>query len=193
MKFVRSTAPGITATRIAESTSDRNVWAPGASPSERLKGGLPKFIQKMPLLYKTLTENVSSMTWRTAAAIAGRLLDRARDAPGVPAAILRGLRKELESLGPSAQSVAERRDVGRGIAFKICQEVDKVPGLREIWSETLMKDLSLLALLRTLPEVDKEVLQLRTMERVNFVKRLGEKSDLERTLITDLMKANMAP
>ncbi len=193
MKFMRTTAPGITAARISESVSERNVWTPGGPSGERIKAGLPKFVQKMPLLLKTLTENVSSMTWRTASAIAGRLLDRARDAPGVPAAILRGLRKELESLGPSKQSVAERRDVARGIAFKICQEVDKVPGLREIWSESLMKDLSLLALLRTLPEVDREVLQLRTLERVNFVKRLGEKSDLERTLITDLMKANMAP
>lgn len=193
MKFLRPAAPGITAKRITESVSERNVWTPGAPPSERLKLGLPKFIQKMPLLTKTLTENVSSMTWRTASAIAGRLMDRARDAPGVPVAILRGLRKELESLGPSRQSVAERRDVARGIAFKICQEVDKIPGLREIWAAELPRDLPLMALLRTLPEVDKEVLQLRTTERVNFVKRLGEKSDLERTLISDLMKANMAP
>ena len=192
-KFVYRTAPAITAKRISESESVRNVWTPGPASAERLKLGLPKFIQKMPLLTKTLTENVSSMTWRTASAIAGRLLDRARDAPGIPTAILRGLRQELESLGPSPQKPADRRDVARGIAFKICHEVDKVPALREIWAGDLMKDLPLLALLRTLPDVDKEVLQLRTQERVNFVKRLGEKSDLERTLIADLMKANMAP
>lgn len=189
--FKTQVPPAITAHRIPPSRSERNVWTPAGNPAERLTA-LPKYVQKIPLLNRILTENVSSLTWRTASAIAGRLLDRARDAPGIPAEILRGLRRELETLGPG-QKAADLRDAARGIAFKILKEVDKVPGLREIWSAELPKDLPLLALVRTLPEVDKEVLLLRTTERTNFVKRLGEMSDQERQLMKDLLDRNMAP
>lgn len=190
--FRTQVRPGITARRTPEDRSVRNAWAPSENPAERIRAGVPAFAKKFTLLHTMLTENITSLSWRTAAAIAGRLLDRAKDRAGIPSAILRQLRQDLETMDPRTNK-STLRDVARGVAFKILQEVDRVPALREVWAAELPKDVALLALLRTRKDVESEVLQLRTSERVAFTTRLGEKSDQERDLIKQLLNVNLAP
>jgi hypothetical protein len=71
--------------------------------------------------------------------------------------------------------------------------VAKVPALREKWAEVLPKDLALKSFLRSAESLEGEVRSLVTAERESFKTRLGEKSDMERELVKQLLDIGLAP
>jgi hypothetical protein len=185
--FDKVTDPGPLAHLAKRTTPPTGVW--GELPKDtasRLKD-LPAFVRNLPGgLARVLGDR--SIPWRTAAAIAGRLLDHALGVPGV-----RELRKELDALDPTKNSPANLRDAARGIAYAVCNAAAGVPAVREKWAQKLPKDLALKALLRAPGDVELEVRALTTKERTNFVNRLKEKSDTEREQVKQLLDIGLAP
>jgi len=185
--FNTTAKPGVLAKRVSSTPSDRTQWGPLPSDTaSRLKKDVPAFLKNLPLATVLADRSVS---WNRAASIASRLLDLSR---GIPADLLRKLRSELESLDPT-QNPSQLRDAARGIAYALMDAVAKVPALREKWAEVLPKDLALKSFLRSAESLEGEVRSLVTAERESFKTRLGEKSDMERELVKQLLDIGLAP
>ena len=192
--FNKNVQPGVLAGLVRGTGSERVSWGPlPADTAARLKKELPAFakaLRNTPLV-STLSDR--SISWNQAASIAGRLLDLSRTRTiGLPSQLLRQLRNELESLDPS-QNSSQLRDAARGIAYAILDAVGKIPALREQWSEILPKDLALKSFIRSSAALEGEVRSLVTAERESFKTRLGEKSDMERELVKQLLDIGLAP
>ena len=184
LEYTKDVLPGPTAHRITPLDSKRDAWTDLPSQTAtRLSRGVPAFL-KTSALAKTL--NDKTISWNQAVSIAGRLLDLAK---GVN---VRELRTELRSLNPTANP-SQLRDAARGIAFEVTQRVAGIPAVRERWAEVLPKGLALRAMLKTKEELEGEVRTLITAERETFKTRLGEKSDMERDLIKQLLDIGLAP
>lgn len=190
IEFKKSASPGVMSHLVGTSVSERIKWGPlPTETAARLKKEIPAFakaLRNTPLATVLADRSVS---WNKAAAIAGRLLDLSR---GIPSDTLRKLRGELESLDPT-QNPSQLRDAARGISYAILEAVSTVPALREKWSEALPKDLALKSFLRTSVALEGEVRSLVTAERESFKTRLGEKSDMERELVKQLLDIGLAP
>jgi hypothetical protein len=183
--FNKTVGPGVMARPVIANPTAVAQW--GVLPTEtaaRLKKEIPAFLKKMAI-GSVLADR--GLPWTKAAAIANRLLDLAR---GIPS--LRELRTQLQSLDPT-QNVSQLRDAARGIAYLVMDEVSKIPALREKWAEILPKDLALKSCLRQKEALEGEVRSLITAERESFKTRLGEKSDMDRELIKQLLDIGLAP
>jgi hypothetical protein len=192
--FTKNATPGVLAAQVGSTSSTQVTWSPLPSDTAaRLKKELPAFAKALRNLQLVSTLSDRSISWTQSAAIAGRLLDLARTRTvGLPSQLLRQLRGELESLDPS-QNASQLRDAARGIAYATLDAVSKIPALREQWSEILPKDLALKSLTRTSAALEGEVRSLITAERESFKTRLGEKSDMERELVKQLLDIGLAP
>lgn len=183
---------GPTSRVLAPVVSATAVWKMPGGTKSRLAGGIPAFAKNLRRTTLAATLSAIQIRWRDAASIAGRLLDLARAHPGIPAALLRELRADLEALDPRADA-DDLRDAARGIAYAILQAAGGVPALREAWSEILPEDVALKAVLRPAAELDGEVRILITKEREQFKDTLGRRGDVERDLIKQLLDVGLAP
>lgn len=192
--FQTKTAPGPTARRVVHVPVNAEPWA--ALPSDtaaRIRKAVPAFAKALrnTQLLSVLAD--AKISWNQASAIAGRLLDLCRvQTSGIPSPVIRKLRTELEGLDPRLNK-SQLRDAARGIAFSVIDEVSKVPALREFWATAIPADLSLKSMLRKEEDIKAEVRTLITAERETFKTRLGEKSDMERELIKQLLDIGLAP
>ena len=186
--FNTRAAPGVMARPVVVQPPNAIQW--GSLPPEtaaRLKKEIPAFVKNLrnTPLGSVLADR--GLTWMKASGIANRLLDLSR---GIPS--LRALRTQLQSLDPT-QNASQLRDAARGIAYAVMDEVAKIPALREKWAEVLPKDLALKSFLRQKEALEGEVRSLITAERESFKTRLGEKSDMERELVKQLLDIGLAP
>ena len=186
--FNKTATPGVTARALVTRPSSAVQW--GSLPSEtasRLKKEIPAFVKNLRNTPLGTVLADRGLTWMKASAIANRLLDLSR---GIPS--LRSLRTQLQSLDPT-QNASQLRDAARGIAYAVMDEVAKIPALREKWAEVLPKDLALKSFLRPKEALEGEVRSLITAERESFKTRLGQKSDMERELVKQLLDIGLAP
>lgn len=184
LQFGKQVVPGPTAHRVLPSSSARTLWSDlPSTTASRISKGAPAFL-KQGSLSKTLADR--TISWNQASSIAERLLTLAR---GVD---VKDLWVELRSLDPT-KNPSQVRDAARGIAYEVLQRVAKAPKVRETWAEVLPKDLALRAFLKTTEELEGEVRSLVTAERETFKTRLGEKSDMEREMIKQLLDIGLAP
>jgi hypothetical protein len=85
------------------------------------------------------------------------------------------------------------RDIGSGFLFKelnfINQDAEKKTELKKM----RLNDVSLYCLTTSYEEEKKAVLSIRAIERLSFVQRMGEMTDEQRELTSELLKRGLAP
>lgn len=93
----------------------------------------------------------------------------------------------------SNQDADDLRDIGSGLLFKelkfIAQDPEKKTELKKIQ----LNDVALYCLTTSYEEEKKAVLSIRATERLSFVQRMGQMTDEQREMTSELLKRGLAP
>ena len=103
-----------------------------------------------------------------------------------------GIPVDVRSVDPT-QKPAELRDIGRGTVYEVFSALQKDPVKVAKFNEARTKDVALYTLLADYKEEKAQALKLRATERLNFVKEMSQRTDMEREIIGDLLKIGLAP
>jgi hypothetical protein len=91
------------------------------------------------------------------------------------------------------QKQDELRDIAQGFLFEMLNQIQADPVKRTKFEELRNKDVALYTLFADYKEDKASVNKLRATERMKFVENMARKTDMEREILTDLLRIGMAP